>query len=126
MLCSFTNLYPYETFSRLTLFIRFTDSRYIAPQMKRLSSLVLLLIAFSLLAQTAVSSFSRGFVKYTVSASSAEESAEEDESEETMDKDVHAIVPGLAIADLPTPTTCFETFNLLEVSREIIAPPPQA
>lgn len=94
--------------------------------MKRLSSLLLLVIAFSLLAQTAISSFGRSFVKYAVSASSAEETAEEDESEETIDKDVHSILPGLAIPALPTTTTCFRTFNLLEVSREIIAPPPQA
>lgn len=94
--------------------------------MKRLSSLVLLLIVFALLGETAVTSFCPEVLTVAVaSADLSEESAEEDEPGED-DKVVGKPEGTVLGLDRSSPVSILHVMPLQTTDAEIVAPPPQA
>jgi len=99
---------------------------YLHLPVKKLSSVVLLLIAFALLGKTAITSFCPQVLTYAVAtADLAEENMEEDESGE--DDKVLGQRSAAASAH-PESQRLFTplVFHVLSHAREILAPPPQA
>ena len=94
--------------------------------MKRLSSLVLLLIVFALLGETAVTSFCPEMLTIAVaSADLSEESAEEDEPGE--DDKVAGKPDGTVVSlDQTSSLSILRVMPLQSADAEIVAPPPQA
>lgn len=94
--------------------------------MKRLSSLVLLLIVFALLGKTAVTSFCPEVLTVAVaSADLSEESAEEDEPGED-DKVVGKQEGAISSLDQSPSLSILHVMPLQSADAEIVAPPPQA
>ena len=98
--------------------------------MKRISQAVLLIIAFALVARTAVSSFCPGLGKFSVSVTAppsdwSEEPVEEDESgeEDTALTEINIWVASHQETAVPLP---HDSFSLLEHELEIVVPPPQS
>lgn len=98
--------------------------------MSRFSSILLILIAFALLGQTAVASFAPELTKFTSAATAnpsgwSEETAEEDEVGED-DKAVggmpiwNGYVANISVTQSHSPN------ELRDQSPEILVPPPQA